>query len=463
MLIGGSRNQEVPSDQAVSCELDEGGLCAVLKKEGPSKTKPEAKNHLQAEWEQFSSKGGLSRKKLEDGLKELSVRHGVLVGKWLFFLTSADMDRVWPELVWALSKEALGRADTMKVGSPDQKGKHCCCVYMPNCFDPVQVESAGSHLEALLGGLVTHVDLYLKPDAYTHCKIYRQNPWKLSPSLAVRKVRGSPDPHPQHHDRERDRLASCLQALETKSMEAIARHLEDADSRAELLTSLHGVALQPDGELPLIKICDGLKEAKYLSGLLARIFRVIRGLVDEGAAFMLGYKSRVFSYPEFLRMHVANFDLLGDLCLHGIISDRYVDDKLDSTLFERRGNILPEPSTFAFVMRCFHRLAQKLAHARPHLSRRLEEGMQDYKVPSQAKITILTLNVWREKEQQKLRTAILLSALGKLGATICCFQEVTCTVAVDIQRALPNWSSSDPGDGSSVRGYGNLLLVRNSA
>ncbi|CAE7224432.1 unnamed protein product [Symbiodinium natans] len=369
------------------------------------------------------------------------------------------MDRVWPELVWALSKEALGRADTMKVGSPDQKGKHCCCVYMPNCFDPVQVESAGSHLEALLGGLVTHVDLYLKPDAYTHCKIYRQNPWKLSPSLAVRKVRGSPDPHPQHHDRERDRLASCLQALETKSMEAIARHLEDADSRAELLTSLHGVALQPDGELPLIKICDGLKEAKYLSGLLARIFRVIRGLVDEGAAFMLGYKSRVFSYPEFLRMHVANFDLLGDLCLHGIISDRYVDDKLDSTLFERRGNILPEPSTFAFVMRCFHRLAQKLAHARPHLSRRLEEGMQDYKVPSQAKITILTLNVWREKEQQKLRTAILLSALGKLGATICCFQEVTCTVAVDIQRALPNWSSSDPGDGSSVRGYGNLTVV----
>ena len=50
----------------------------------------------------------------------------------------------------------------------------------------------------------------------------------------------------------------------------------------------------------------------------------------------------------------------------------------------------------------------------------------------------------------------MLSALRALA--VLCLQEVTPKVAVDIQSALPSWSS-DPGNGSSVGREGVMILI----
>ena len=143
---------------------------------------------LRADWKELSSRRDLSKTDLADGLKQLALRHGVQEGKWLFFLKPAIMDRVWPALVWALSKAALGKCDFMKVGGGVE---YVCCVWVRNCFDPEEVESLRSSLHDLLVGLVARVELFLKPDAYTYCGVYRANPWKLSTSLASCKVQAT--------------------------------------------------------------------------------------------------------------------------------------------------------------------------------------------------------------------------------------------------------------------------------
>ncbi|CAE7884876.1 unnamed protein product [Symbiodinium necroappetens] len=191
-------------------------------------------------------------------------------GKWLFFLPPPDMDRVWPELVWALNSGALGDARAMTVG-PGDEGDYLCCVYMGNCFDPTEAESVRSGLQAVLSGLVTKVVLHLKPDLYACCQIYRGNPWNLSPTLATCKIQCSqdrtlqvPQPlvHPYRHDREQ--LARLLQAVE-ETMEIPPLLLEKADSRA-MLESLHAVALHPNGDFPIIKMCAVLKESEHDRG-----------------------------------------------------------------------------------------------------------------------------------------------------------------------------------------------------
>ena len=420
---------------------------------------------LQAEWTQMAARRDLSIADLEDGLKQLSARHGVQVGKWLFFLPREDMDRVWPELVWALSMEALGEAFAMKVGCTDTgcedtQDTHLCCVYMENCFDPGEQESVRSSLQALLSGLVTKVvDLYLKPDSYSYCQIYRGNRWKLSPTLATCKVHRFKGTtlqaltlqDPFQHDLRR--LAPLLE----QNVEAALLILDNADSQGAMLESLHAVALHPHAsELPIIKMCATLKETRHIKGILARVGRMMRGLVDQDAAFILGFGSRVFAHSEFMRMHLANVRLLGDLFMHEIIPEK--DVRYLVLQLEAERLTLPSPSTWAFVLQNLRSMAQGLTEAKPRLSRWLGSIVRGYKVSSQERLRILTLNVWFDEEQRELRTAILLSALQQLGPAIFCFQEVTEKVAVDIQRAFPTWSSSDPGDGSSVGHYGVMIL-----
>ncbi|CAE7553370.1 UBC7 [Symbiodinium sp. CCMP2456] len=187
---------------------------------------------------------------------------------------------------------------------------------------------------------------------------------------------------------------------------------------------------------------------------------MIGGLVEEARAKVLGVRSRVFAYSEFMRVHLANAHLLGSLCMHDIISAGTV-----YAVLGRLGNpdslILPFRSTWAFVLQILRNTARQLSEAKPKLSRRLDAIVHRYPaVSSQEQLRILTLNLWFDEKQRELRTAALLCALQQLGPAICCFQ-VTRKVAIDIQRALPTWSSSDPGDGSSIQGcgYGVMILA----
>ncbi|CAE7574477.1 unnamed protein product [Symbiodinium necroappetens] len=357
---------------------------------------------LQADWKELSSRHDLSKTDLADGLKQLALRHGVHVGKWLFFLKPADMDRVWPALVWALSNAALGEGDCMKVGGGKE---YVCCVYVRNCFDAEQAESLRRSLQDLLGGLVARVELVLKPDAYSYCGIYRGNPWKLSTSVA-----------------------SCM-AVEEECVEVL---------------------------LPI------LQEAKSLHHLGRRIMMMMQGLVEKDAAFILGYRSVVFCYSEFKRMHMANFGLLADLCVHGLITGTRLLDEMEQWLLTDSVR-LPPPSTWAFVLQSLGNMAQRLADSHPRVSRSLDSFVQDCKVSPHSRLSILSLNVSSDEKQRELRTAVLLSALQQLreqlGPVVCCFQEVTRKVAMDVQRALPTWESSDPGDGSSIKGHGLLVMA----
>ena len=47
-----------------------------------------------SEWEKLTRQRDLSRTDLEHGLKQLSARHRMRKGKWLFYLPPPDTDRV---------------------------------------------------------------------------------------------------------------------------------------------------------------------------------------------------------------------------------------------------------------------------------------------------------------------------------------------------------------------------------
>lgn len=74
-------------------------------------------------------------------------------------------------------------------------------------------------------------------------------------------------------------------------------------------------------------------------------------------------------------------------------------------------------------------------------------------------IRVLTLNVWFDQKARRARTRALLSLLRGNSYEVCCLQELVPEVARELMRGLPGWSSSDPGDGSSVTPYGVMTLV----
>ena len=154
-------------------------------------------------------------------------------------------------------------------------------------------------------------------------------------------------------------------------METAPLLLEKAQARA-MLESLHAVALHPSaGDFPIIKTCAVVKESGHIHGLLRFIGFVIRGLVGlDGIDGIWGYSSCVFTYSEFMRMHLANAHLLGNLCMHDIIPAETVYVGLRKLDTDRP--VLPLHSTWAFVLQIMRNISRQLSEAKPKLSRRLE-------------------------------------------------------------------------------------------
>lgn len=70
------------------------------------------------------------------------------------------------------------------------------------------------------------------------------------------------------------------------------------------------------------------------------------------------------------------------------------------------------------------------------------------------------MNVWFDVKLRSARTKALVALIEATSPLeVCCLQEVVPEVARDLVQALPSWSCSDPGDGSTVVPYGVLTLV----
>ncbi|XP_054457163.1 UPF0696 protein C11orf68 homolog [Anoplopoma fimbria] len=131
---------------------------------------------LQESWEKHLDSG---RPVCFQTVKELALNHGVLAGKWLMHLDSGfKLDHAWE----CVARAALdGKIGQVKVSTHDPKseGRQVICVYNQNFTD----ESEVIRLESAIRATGVKCSLTYKPDVYTYLGIYRNNRWKLRPTI----------------------------------------------------------------------------------------------------------------------------------------------------------------------------------------------------------------------------------------------------------------------------------------
>ncbi|XP_047445829.1 UPF0696 protein C11orf68 homolog [Mugil cephalus] len=113
-------------------------------------------------------------------VKELALNHRVLSGKWLMYLDSGfKLDRAWE----CVARATLdGKIFTTKVSPFDSKaggGRQVICVYNSNFTDEREVVE----LDSVIRSTGVKCPLSYKPDVYTYLGIYRNNRWKLCPTI----------------------------------------------------------------------------------------------------------------------------------------------------------------------------------------------------------------------------------------------------------------------------------------
>ncbi|XP_057709874.1 UPF0696 protein C11orf68 homolog [Corythoichthys intestinalis] len=130
---------------------------------------------LQEDWEKLVAS---ERPVNFQNIKELALNHDVLVGKWLMYLDSGfKVDHAW-ECVARATVD--GKIFSAKVSPNDYKSsRHVICVYNKNFTDESQVVQLDAHIRA--SGV--KCQLSYKPDVYTYLGIYRNNRWKLCPTI----------------------------------------------------------------------------------------------------------------------------------------------------------------------------------------------------------------------------------------------------------------------------------------
>lgn len=134
---------------------------------------------LQESWETLLDSG---RSVTFHTIRELALNHGVLHGKWLMHLdTGFKVDRAWE----CIARAALdGKICSAKVSprgphGPRSDSRHVICVYNQNFTDEEQVV----RLDATIRAAGVKCVLYYKPDVYTYLGIYRNNRWKICPTV----------------------------------------------------------------------------------------------------------------------------------------------------------------------------------------------------------------------------------------------------------------------------------------
>ncbi|KAM3857839.1 UPF0696 protein C11orf68 homolog [Diretmus argenteus] len=133
---------------------------------------------LQESWEELSASG---RPVTFNTVKELALNHGVLTGKWLLHLDSGfKLDHAWACVARAVVD---GKISMVKVSTYDPTtggdGKQVICAYNDNFTD----ENAVMQLDAAIRTTGVKTALTYKPDVYSYLGIYRNNRWKLCPTI----------------------------------------------------------------------------------------------------------------------------------------------------------------------------------------------------------------------------------------------------------------------------------------
>ncbi|XP_056091653.1 UPF0696 protein C11orf68 homolog isoform X2 [Rhinichthys klamathensis goyatoka] len=131
---------------------------------------------LQDSWDTLLASG---RSVTYHTIRELALNHSVLYGKWLMHLdTGFKVDRAWESIARATLD---GRIDSAKASprNPRSDSRHVICVYNQNFTDEEQV----MRLDANIRAAGVKCVLNYKPDVYTYLGIYRNNRWKICPTI----------------------------------------------------------------------------------------------------------------------------------------------------------------------------------------------------------------------------------------------------------------------------------------
>ncbi|KAJ8405403.1 hypothetical protein AAFF_G00318760 [Aldrovandia affinis] len=131
---------------------------------------------LQEGWEKLLPSG---RPISFQTVKELALNHGVLTGKWLMHLdTGFKVDHAWESIARAVLDGKIAQAK-VSPRCPKPDNKHVICVYNQAFTDEDQV----MRLDAVIRAAGVKCPLSYKPDVYTYLGIYRNNRWKLCPTI----------------------------------------------------------------------------------------------------------------------------------------------------------------------------------------------------------------------------------------------------------------------------------------
>ncbi|XP_075999801.1 UPF0696 protein C11orf68 homolog [Genypterus blacodes] len=131
---------------------------------------------LQDSWDRLLASG---RSVSYQTIKELAMNHGVLSGKWLMHLDSGfKLDNAWE----CAARAAMdGKISLVKVSpyDPQRQSKQVICAHSQNFTDERDVMM----LDSVLRATGIKCPLSYKPDVYTYLGIYRNNRWKLCPTI----------------------------------------------------------------------------------------------------------------------------------------------------------------------------------------------------------------------------------------------------------------------------------------
>lgn len=210
-----------------------------------------------------------------------------------------------------------------------------------------------------------------------------------------------------------------------------------------------------------LKVMRPVLSLKQAFAIVPRVFMTCVGLMNTQKARLLNYSSHIFIPVAFRTMHMNNIHFLGQLCVRELVSERMLTNLLKDLMGLRPERRTWTQTSWAFLSECVRALVSAVGALPPPWPSFCEEvvypGLAEATCPST--IQILTLNLWFDPKLREARIAALLAAVRALHPSVCCFQEVVPAVAMALVQGLPDWTASDPGDGSSVGCYGVMALV----
>jgi hypothetical protein len=152
-------------------------LCAWICAESPSKSlipkeEPSDVDGLVTAWHDLPDSS-----KTKENLGLLSKVYNVLVGKWMAFCSPDVAKAKWSIIAKDVVSGNLGPSAKISTSS-DPKKQHVICIYTNDYIDEEDV----NRVRVRLNELGFKGKLQYKPDSYTYCDIYANNPWNILPS-----------------------------------------------------------------------------------------------------------------------------------------------------------------------------------------------------------------------------------------------------------------------------------------